>query len=88
MMRNNSILTIYSDSDNFYYYKTFVATYFQPIIYNSRNLYEMKFEGRFHFMLSMKEIDKFFSSDPYITQALDEISHVPYWDINESTGGS
>jgi hypothetical protein len=34
------------------------------------------------------KIDKFFSSDPYITQALDEISHVPYWDINESTGGS
>tara|TARA_B100000809_G_scaffold189468_1_gene187980 strand:- start:346 stop:1032 length:687 start_codon:yes stop_codon:yes gene_type:complete len=34
------------------------------------------------------KIDRFFSSDPYITQALDEISHVPYWDINESTGGS
>jgi len=34
------------------------------------------------------EIDRFLSSDPYITQALDEISHVPYWDINESTGGS
>ena len=34
------------------------------------------------------EIDKFLSKDPYITQALDEISHVPYWDINESTGGS
>jgi len=34
------------------------------------------------------QIDSFFSSDPYITQALDEISHVPYWDINESTGGS
>ena len=34
------------------------------------------------------QIDSFFSSDPYITQALDEISHVPYWDINESVGGS
>ena len=34
------------------------------------------------------EIDRFLSKDPYITQALDEISHVPYWDINESTGGS
>jgi len=34
------------------------------------------------------KIDGFLSSDPYITQALDEISHVPYWDINESTGGS
>ena len=34
------------------------------------------------------KIDRFFSSDPYITQALDEISHVPNWDINESTGGS
>ena len=34
------------------------------------------------------KIDRFFSSDPYITQALDEISHVPYWDTNESTGGS
>ncbi len=35
-----------------------------------------------------KRIDAFLSSDPYITKALDEISHVPYWDINESTGGS
>ena len=34
------------------------------------------------------QIDSFLSSDPYITQALDEISHVPYWDINESVGGS
>ena len=34
------------------------------------------------------KIDGFLSSDPYITQALDEISNVPYWDINESTGGS
>ena len=34
------------------------------------------------------KIDRFLSSDPYITQALDEVSHVPYWDINESTGGS
>ena len=34
------------------------------------------------------KIDGFFSNDLYITQALDEISHVPYWDINESTGGS
>jgi len=34
------------------------------------------------------KIDRFLSSDPYIIQALDEISQVPYWDINESTGGS
>jgi len=34
------------------------------------------------------QIDAFLSSDLYITKALDEISHVPYWDINESTGGS
>ena len=34
------------------------------------------------------QIDRFLSSDPYITQALNEISQVPYWDINESTGGS
>lgn len=34
------------------------------------------------------QIDRFLSSDPYITQALSEISQVPYWDINESTGGS
>lgn len=34
------------------------------------------------------QIDSFLLSDPYITQALDEISHVPYWDINESSGGS
>ena len=34
------------------------------------------------------QIDSFLSRDPYITQALEEISRVPYWDINESTGGS
>ena len=34
------------------------------------------------------KIDGFLSSDQYIAQALDEIAHVPYWDINESTGGS
>ena len=34
------------------------------------------------------QIDAFLSTDPYITKALDEISHVPYWDINESSGGS
>jgi hypothetical protein len=34
------------------------------------------------------QIDNFLSSDPYITQALNEISRVPYWDINESVGGS
>lgn len=33
-------------------------------------------------------IDKLLSQQPYLAQALDEISHVPYWDINESTGGS
>ena len=36
----------------------------------------------------IEQIDSFLSSDPYIIKALDEISHVPYWDINESTGGS
>jgi len=36
----------------------------------------------------IEKIDTFLSSDPYITKALDEISHVPYWDINESSGGS
>jgi len=36
----------------------------------------------------MVQIDSFLSSDPYTTQALDEISQVPYWDINESIGGS
>ena len=34
------------------------------------------------------QIDNFLSSDPYTTQALGEISRVPYWDINESIGGS
>ena len=34
------------------------------------------------------QIDAFLSTDLYITKALDEISHVPYWDINESSGGS
>ena len=33
-------------------------------------------------------IDKILSQQPYLAQALEEISHVPYWDINESTGGS
>ena len=33
-------------------------------------------------------IDKLLSQQPYLVQALDEISRVPYWDINESTGGS
>ncbi len=36
----------------------------------------------------MAKIDNFLSKDPYTTKALDEISRVPYWDINESTGGS
>jgi len=36
----------------------------------------------------MAKIDKFLSKDPYTTKALDEISRVPFWDINESTGGS
>ena len=33
-------------------------------------------------------IDKLLSQQPYISQALEEISRIPYWDINESTGGS
>ena len=41
-----------------------------------------------HRAIAMAKIDNFLSKDPYITKALDEISRVPYWDINESTGGS
>jgi len=33
-------------------------------------------------------IDILLTQQPYLTQALEEISHFPYWDINESTGGS
>ena len=36
----------------------------------------------------VSNIDNFLSNAPYIVQALEEISHVPYWDTNESTGGS
>ena len=33
-------------------------------------------------------IDKLLLQQPYLAQAMEEISHIPYWDINESTGGS
>lgn len=80
MMRNNSLFTIYSDKDNyfnnnydihgdeeFYFYNTFPATYFEPLILkNRRNLYEMKFEGKFYFILSEEDIDKFFISQIYL----------------------
>ena len=36
----------------------------------------------------IKNIDKLLSEQPYLAQALNEISHIPFWDINESTGGS
>ena len=35
-----------------------------------------------------KNINQLLSQQPYLAQALNEISHVPFWDINESTGGS
>jgi hypothetical protein len=34
------------------------------------------------------EIDQLLKEQPYLAQALEEISEVPYWDINESSGGS
>jgi hypothetical protein len=33
-------------------------------------------------------IDYFLSNNSYIAQALEEMSNAPYWDINESVGGS
>ena len=33
-------------------------------------------------------IDKLLSLQPYLSQALAETSHIPYWDTNESSGGS
>jgi hypothetical protein len=33
-------------------------------------------------------IDYFLSNNSYIAQALEEMSNTPYWDINESVGGS
>ena len=35
-----------------------------------------------------REIEQLESSDSYLAQALLETSQVPYWDIDESTGGS
>ncbi len=34
------------------------------------------------------ELDQFLSDAPYLAQAIEENSRVPYWDINESVGGS
>ncbi|KMP12554.1 hypothetical protein UZ36_00350 [Candidatus Nitromaritima sp. SCGC AAA799-C22] len=36
----------------------------------------------------LDDLSGFLSDEPYLAQALEEISHVPYWDINESSGGS
>jgi len=33
-------------------------------------------------------IDYFLSNNSYLSQALEEMSNAPYWDINESVGGS
>lgn len=35
-----------------------------------------------------KKIEGFFKSDPYLHQALRENANIPYYDINESSGGS
>lgn len=35
-----------------------------------------------------KNIEEFFKSDPYMKQAFRENSNIPYYDINESSGGS
>jgi hypothetical protein len=35
-----------------------------------------------------KSIEKFFQSDTYLKQALSENAKIPYYDINESSGGS
>jgi hypothetical protein len=35
-----------------------------------------------------KNIEGFFKSDPYLHQALRENANIPYYDINESSGGS
>jgi hypothetical protein len=35
-----------------------------------------------------KNIEGFFKSDPYLHQALTENANIPYYDINESSGGS
>jgi hypothetical protein len=36
----------------------------------------------------LANIDYFLSNNLYIAQALEEMSNAPYWDINESVGGS
>ena len=36
----------------------------------------------------LEEIDSFFSNDPMMSMAIKEDAQVPYWDINESSGGS
>ena len=36
----------------------------------------------------LDNIDYFLSNNSYIAQALEEMSNAPYWDINESVGGS
>ena len=35
-----------------------------------------------------KNIEGLFNSDPYLHQAITENANIPYYDINESSGGS
>ena len=39
-------------------------------------------------LILKSKIDELFVQQPYFVQAFIEIAHVPYWDTNESTGGS
>ena len=41
-----------------------------------------------HVIELSKNIEGFFKSDPYLHQALRENANIPYYDINESSGGS
>ena len=41
-----------------------------------------------HVIRLSKNIEGFFKSDPYMHQALRENANIPYYDINESSGGS
>lgn len=73
MMRNNSIFTIHSNSTSPYYYKTFQATYFQPIDLQTRHLFEMSMEGKFYLLRSEEDVDKYFLSDIYLNDDTWEI---------------
>ncbi len=39
-------------------------------------------------LILSSNIDQLLKEQPYLAQALEEFAHVPYWDINESSGGS